>query len=171
MNPFKWFWQTLTTPRSSGAGVAQHNFTPRAQQVLGLAYREAQRMNHNFIGTEHVLLGLVALGQGTAVAVLTKKGIKLETVRADVEKFLGTGPSEIGKGTLPYTPRVKKVLALAMKEAKALNHKHIGTEHILLGLLAEGDGVAARILKNLNVDLPSTRESVFARGPCYHFSR
>src|ERR1700744_2497859 len=117
---------------------SMNNFTPRAQQVLALARKEADRFNHNFVGTEHVLLGLIRLGQGVAVNVLQKLGLDLETVRAEVEKQLGKGPHPEKVGNIPYTPRVKKVLALASKEAKALNHTFVGTEHILLGLLREG---------------------------------
>ena len=126
---------------------AMNNFTPRAQQVLALARKEADRFNHNFVGTEHLLLGLIKLGQGVAVNVLQKMGLDLETVRMEVEKQVGTGPDQKMIGNIPYTPRVKKVLALAAKEAKALNHTYVGTEHILLGLLREGDGVAARVLE------------------------
>ena len=115
-----------------------NNFTPRAQQVLALARKEADRFNHNFVGTEHLLLGLIKLGQGVAVNVLQKLGLDLETVRLEVEKQVGTGPDQKMMGNIPYTPRVKKVLALAQKEAKALNHTYVGTEHILLGLLREG---------------------------------
>ena len=99
-----------------------NNFTPRAQQVLALARKEADRFNHNFVGTEHLLLGLIKLGQGVAVNVLQKMGLDLETVRMEVEKQVGTGPDQKMIGNIPYTPRVKKVLALAAKEAKALNH-------------------------------------------------
>jgi len=123
---------------------AMNNFTPRAQQVLALARKEADRFNHNFVGTEHLLLGLIKLGQGVAVNVLQKLGLDLETVRMEVEKQVGTGPDQKMIGNIPYTPRVKKVLSLAAKEAKTLNHTYVGTEHILLGLLREGDGVAAR---------------------------
>src|SRR5437879_8298828 len=137
-----------------------NNFTPRAQQVLALARREADRFHHNFVGTEHVLLGLIRLGQGTAVTVLKKLGLDLETVRLEVEKQVGTGPDQKIIGHIPYTPRVKKVLALAAKEARALNHTYVGTEHILLGLLREGDGVAARVLKNLEVDTEVTRQHI-----------
>src|SRR5580692_6043234 len=137
---------------------AMNNFTPRAQQVLALARKEADRFNHNFVGTEHLLLGLIKLGQGVAVNVLQKLGLDLETVRMAVEKQVGTGPDQKMIGNIPYTPRVKKVLALAAKEAKALNHTYVGTEHILLGLLREGDGVAARVLKNLDVDIEQTRQ-------------
>src|ERR1041384_7892882 len=136
---------------------AMNNFTPRAQQVLALARKEADRFNHNFVGTEHLLLGLIKLGQGVAVNVLQKIGLDLETVRMEVEKLVGTGPDQKMIGNIPYTPRVKKVLALAAKEAKALNHTYVGTEHILLGLLREGHGVAARVLKNLDVDIEQTR--------------
>src|SRR5437667_12703051 len=139
---------------------AMNNFTPRAQQVLALARKEADRFNHNFVGTEHLLLGLIKLGQGVAVNVLQKMGLDLETVRMEVEKQVGTGPDQKVIGNIPYTPRVKKVLALAAKEAKALNHTYVGTEHILLGLLREGDGVAARVLKSLDVDLEQTRQEI-----------
>src|SRR5438270_8302406 len=139
---------------------AMNNFTPRAQQVLALARKEADRFNHNFVGTEHLLLGLIKLGQGVAVNVLQKLGLDLETVRMEVEKQVGTGPHQKMIGNIPYTPRVKKVLALAAKEAKALNHTYVGTEHILLGLLREGDGVAARVLKNLDVDIEQTRQEI-----------
>ncbi len=134
-----------------------NNFTPRAQQVLALSRREADRFNHNFVGTEHLLLGLIALGQGCAVNVLKRLGLDLETARAEVEKQVGTGPDQKMISNISYTPRVKKVLGLAAKEAKMLGHTYVGTEHILLGLLHEGDGVAARVLKNLGVDIERTR--------------
>ena len=137
-----------------------NNFTPRAQQVLALARKEADRFNHNYVGTEHLLLGLIKLGQGVAVNVLQKMSLDLETVRMEVEKQVGSGPETQSQGNIPYTPRVKKVLALAGKEAKALNHSYVGTEHILLGLLREGDGVAARVLKNLEVDIERTRNEI-----------
>ena len=138
-----------------------NNFTPRAQQVLALARKEADRFNHNFVGTEHLLLGLIKLGQGVAVNVLQRMGLDLENVRQEVEKEVRTGGGE-GKasGNIPYTPRVKKVLALAAKEAKALNHTYVGTEHILLGLLREGDGVAAKVLKTLDVDIEACRQEI-----------
>ena len=137
-----------------------NNFTPRAQQVLALARKEADRFNHNYVGTEHVLLGLIKLGQGVAVSVLQKMGLDLETVRAAVEKQVGTGQETKTPGSIPYTPRVKKVLALAGKEAKVLNHSYVGTEHILLGLLREGEGVAARVLKSLDIDIERTRNEI-----------
>ena len=139
-----------------------NNFTPRAQQVLALARKEADRFNHNYIGTEHVLLGLIKLGQGVAVSVLQRMGLDLESVRMEVEKEVGTGPDSKTSTNIPYTPRVKKVLALANKEAKQLNHSYVGTEHILLGLLREGEGMAARVLTSLNVDLQTTRNEVLA---------
>jgi len=137
-----------------------NNFTPRAQQVLALARKEADRFNHNYVGTEHLLLGLIKLGQGVAVNVLQKMGLDLETVRMEVEKQVGSGPETKMVGNIPYTPRVKKVLALAGKEAKSLQHSYVGTEHILLGLLREGEGVAARVLKNLEVDIERTRNEI-----------
>ena len=142
------------------SGEPLNNFTPRAQQVLALSRREADRFNHNFVGTEHLLLGLISLGQGVAVNVLQTLGLDLETVRIEVEKQVGTGPDQKMIGNIPYTPRVKKVLALAAKEARALNHTYVGTEHILLGLLREGDGVAARVLRNLDVDIDVTRQNI-----------
>jgi len=137
-----------------------NNFTPRAQQVLQLARKEADRFNHNYVGTEHLLLGLIKLGQGVAVNVLQKMGLDLETVRMEVEKQVGSGPETKIVGNIPYTPRVKKVLALAGKEAKTLNHSYVGTEHILLGLLREGEGVAARVLKSLEIDIERTRNEI-----------
>jgi len=139
-----------------------NNFTPRAQQVLALARKEADRFNHSYVGTEHLLLGLIKLGQGVAVNVLERMGLELEAVRMEVEKEVGSGPPQKSPGNIPYTPRVKKVLALANKEAKALNHSYVGTEHLLLGLLREGEGVAARVLKRLDVDIQRTRNEILA---------
>src|SRR5881394_2588235 len=171
MNWFKSFWKGLNTPRPPATADAapnegvqveevRNNFTPRAQQVLALSRKEADRFHHNFVGTEHLLLGIISLGQGTAVNVLAKMGIDLQAVSVEVEKQVGTGSYQKMIGNIPYTPRVKKVLALAAKEAKALNHTYVGTEHILLGLLREGDGVAARVLKNLDVDIEQTRQEI-----------
>jgi len=139
-----------------------NNFTPRAQQVLALARKEADRFSHNYVGTEHILLGLIKLGQGVAVNVLERMGLDLDRVRMEVEKEVGTGTAGQSSGNIPYTPRVKKVLALADKEAKALNHSYVGTEHILLGLLREGDGVAARVLQQLEVDIQTARNEILA---------
>ena len=177
MSWFKSFWNKLTG-RTPGVYVQTQsiqptdifgassdvkgtgNFTPRAQQVLMLARKEAERFNHNFIGTEHVLLGLIKLGQGVSVNVLQKHGVDLLTVRAEIEKQIGTGSDQKIIGHIPYTPRVKKVLDLAQREARALNHTYIGTEHLLLGLLREGDGVAARVLKQLGLDVEKTRQEI-----------
>src|SRR6201992_405538 len=137
-----------------------NNFTPRAQQVLALARKEADRFNHNYVGTEHLLLGLIKLGQGVAVNVLQKLGLYLKSVRNEAKTQVDSRPDTKMSGNIPYAPRVKKVLALAGKEAKALNHSYVGTEHILLGLLREGEGVAARVLKSLEVDIERTRNEV-----------
>ena len=137
-----------------------NNFTPRAQQVLALSRKEADRFNHNYVGTEHLLLGILRLGQGTAVNVLMKLGLDLETVRKEVENQVGSGPDTKMSGNIPYTPRVKKVLALAAKESFALHHSYVGTEHILLGILREGDGVSARVLRTLEVDIERTRAEI-----------
>src|SRR4030088_2248487 len=150
---------------TSGSGpdignAIMNDFTPRAQHVLALARKEAERFNHNYVGTEHLLLGLIKLGQGVAVNVLQKMGLDLQRVRMEVEKHVGSHAKTNMIGNIPYTPRVKKVLALAGKEAKALNHSYVGTEHILLGLLREGEGVAARVLKSLEVDPARTRNEI-----------
>ncbi|MBT3467895.1 MAG: ATP-dependent Clp protease ATP-binding subunit [Opitutae bacterium] len=140
-----------------------NNFTPRAQQVLALARKESDRFHHNYVGTEHLLLGLIHLGQGVAVNVLVKMGLDLDTVRAEVEKQVAsTGGEDKPSGNIPYTPRVKKVLALASKEAKALSHSYVGTEHILLGLLREGEGVASTVLRSLNIDIERCRHEILS---------
>ena len=136
------------------------NFTPRAQRVIQLARKEADRFNHQYIGTEHILLGLIVLAEGVAVSVLEKMGVSLETVRLEVEKAVGQGPETKVVGNVPFTPRAKKVLQLAVAEAQALNHTYVGTEHILLGLLREGEGVAAQVLRNMNVDMETVRAEV-----------
>ena len=136
------------------------DLTPRAQQVLALARKEAERFHHNYVGTEHLLLGLIKLGQSVAVNVLQRMGLDLERVRMEVERLVGSHPETNMIGNIPYTPRVKKVLVLAGKEAKALNHSNVGTEHILLGLLREGQGIAAQVLKSLEVDLVRTRNEI-----------
>ena len=153
----------LSTSSGGGRGIGNammNNFTPRARQLLALARKEAERFNDNYVGTEHLLLGLIKLGQGVAVNVLQKMGLDLERVRMEVEKHVGPHPATNMVGDIPSTPRVKKVLALAGKEAKALNHSYVGTEHILLGLLREGEGVAARVLKSLEVDPARTRNEI-----------
>ena len=125
MSWFKKISKGLTGPTPGTEGILETpltNFTPRAQQVLALARKEADRLNHNFLGTEHLLLGLIKLGQGVAVNVLAKLGLDLETVRKEVERQVGTGPDKKMSLGIPYTPRVKKVLMLADKERKSLNH-------------------------------------------------
>lgn len=167
--PKGFFAKLLSTPLvlagaspggTSGADHGAGSFTPRAQQALALARKEADRLRHNFVGTEHLLLGIIKLGQGVAVNVLQKMGVVLEHVRMEVEKQVGAGPDQRMIVTIPYTPRVKKVLALATKEAKTLKHTYVGTEHILLGLLSEGDSVAARVLIELGVELEKTRKEI-----------
>lgn len=150
---------SMAAARSSGPmpDGSLNSFIPRAQQVLALAREEAVRLNHYFAGTEHVLLGLISLGQGVAVNVLAKLGINLANVRKTVEKGVGAGPDQRVTRNPTFTPRVKKAMALAVKEAQTMNHAYVGTEHILLGLLREGDGVAARVLKDLGVDIEKTR--------------
>jgi hypothetical protein len=174
MKWFKAFWKGFTTPMTregTGSVEPEHNFTPHSQQALALARREADRFHHNFVGTEHLLLGLIRLNQGTAVAVLKKLGLDLETVRLEVEKQVGTGPDEKMVGNIPYTPRVKKVLALAARESRSLNHTYVGTEHILLGILREADGVAARVLRNLDVNVEQTRQVILKElDPNYEVS-
>jgi ATP-dependent Clp protease ATP-binding subunit ClpC len=134
-------------------------FTDRARRVVVLAQDEARRLDHNYIGTEHLLLGLIHEGKGVAARVLEQLGIGLATVRERVEEIIGTG-KEPPSGRIPFTPRAKKVLELSLREALQLGHDYIGTEHILLGLLREGDGVAAQVLVSLGADLNVVREQV-----------
>src|SRR5262249_21148678 len=131
--------------------------TPRAAQILELARKEASRFNHNFVGTEHVLLGLLELASGVAVNVLKNQGLLTDVVRKEVEKQIGAGPEQQIIGHIPFTPRVIKVIELAAKEAKALSHTYIGTEHILLGLLRENEGAASRVLTSLGLNAAKTR--------------
>lgn len=139
------------------------NFTPRAKKAVELARIEARRFNHNYVGTEHILLGLIKLGEGVALNVLTRMGLDLKTVRAAVEKAVGPGPEEAkSPDTIPLTPRVQKVFAHATSEGRSLGHTYVGTEHILLGLLKEGEGVAARVLQSLNVDIERCRREILA---------
>jgi ATP-dependent Clp protease ATP-binding subunit ClpC len=135
-------------------------FTDRARKVMGLARQEAQRLNHEFIGTEHILLGLVQEGSGVAANVLKNLDVDLKKIRTEVERLVKAGPNMVTLGQLPFTPRAKKVLELALEEASSLGHNYIGTEHILLGLIKEKDGKAAKVLTNLNVKLETVREEV-----------
>jgi ATP-dependent Clp protease ATP-binding subunit ClpC len=127
--------------------------------VLSNAAREAKRFRHGFVGTEHVLLGLIKLGQGTAFTVLTHLGLNFEVVRKEIEG-LGIGPEPEFKLKLAYTPRLQKVLVLAAKESQSLNHTYIGTEHLLLGLLEEGGGVAGNLFKKHGINVERTRNEV-----------
>ena len=134
-------------------------FTDRARHVLVLAQQEARLMNHNFIGTEHLLLGLICEGEGVAAKALESLGVQLEAVRALVEQTVGQAGSSTAEAP-PFTPRSKKVLELAMREALQLGHNYIGTEHLLLGLVREGEGVGTTVLRQLGVDLGAVRQSV-----------
>ena len=134
-------------------------FTDRARRVVVLAQEEARLLNHNYIGTEHILLGLIHEGEGVAAKALESLGISLEAVRAQVEEIIGHGGSA-PSGHIPFTPRAKKVLELSLREALQLGHNYIGTEHILLGLIREGEGVAAQVLVKLGADLSRVRQQV-----------
>ena len=134
--------------------------TDRARKVMALANQEAQRFNHEYIGTEHILLGLVKEGSGVGANVLKNLDIDLRKVRLEVEKLVKSGPEMVTMGKLPQTPRAKKVIEYAIEEARNLNHNYVGTEHILLGLLREQDGVAAQVLMNLGLKLEDVREEV-----------
>jgi ATP-dependent Clp protease ATP-binding subunit ClpA len=139
-------------------------FTDRARRVVVLAQEEARRLNHNYIGTEHLLLGLIGEGQGVAAQALESLGIRLAAVRQQVEAIIGRG-QQAPSGHIPFTPRAKKVLELARREADALGHHYVGTEHILLGLIREGDGVAAQVLVALGADLNRVRQQVIQLLP------
>src|SRR3954454_2041891 len=134
-------------------------FTERAKKVLVLAQEEAQRFNHNYIGTEHLLLGLVREGEGIAAKVLSNLGVELNKVRSAVEFIIGRGDRMV-IGDISLTPRAKKVIELSVEEARRLNHNHIGTEHLLLGLVREGEGIAAGVLESLGVSLEKVRTQV-----------
>jgi ATP-dependent Clp protease ATP-binding subunit ClpC len=134
-------------------------FTDRARRVIVLAQEEARMLNHNYIGTEHILLGLIHEGEGVAAQALTTLGIGLNAVRGQVEQVIGEGQAA-PTGHIPFTPRAKKVLELALREALQLGHNYIGTEHILLGLVREGEGVAAQVLQKLGADLNRVRQAV-----------
>src|SRR5438309_1482266 len=137
-------------------------FTDRARKVMQLANQEAQRFNHEYIGTEHILLGLVKEGSGVAANVLKNLDIDLRKIRLEVEKIVQHGPGgeQVVMGRLPHTPRAKKVIEYSVEEARNLNHNYVGTEHLLLGLLREQEGVAAQVLMNLGLKLEDVREEV-----------
>ena len=135
-------------------------FTDRARKVMQLANQEAQRFNHEYVGTEHILLGLVKEGSGVASNVLRNLDVDLRKIRLEVEKLVQSGPEMVTIGKLPQTPRARKVIEYSVEEARNLNHNYVGTEHILLGLLREQDGVAAQVLMNLGLKLEDVREEV-----------
>jgi len=143
----------------AGGNPLFERFTDRARRVVVLAQEEARLLNHNYIGTEHILLGLIHEGEGVAAKGLESLGISLEAVRSQVEELIGHGASS-PSGHIPFTPRAKKVLELSLREALQLGHNYIGTEHILLGLIREGEGVAAQVLVKLGADLSSVRQQV-----------
>src|SRR5204862_3866689 len=135
-------------------------FTDRARKVMQLANQEAQRLNHEYIGTEHILLGLVKEGSGVAANVLKNLDVDLRKIRLEVEKLVQSSPEVGTPGKLPQTPRAKKVIEYSIEEARNLNHNYVGTEHLLLGLLREQEGVAAQVLMNLGLRLEDVREEV-----------
>ena len=134
-------------------------FTDRARRVVVLAQEEARMLEHNYIGTEHILLGLLHEGEGVAAQALEKLGVPLDDARARVEKIIGRGESA-PVSHIPFTPRAKKVLELSLRESQSLGHNYIGTEHLLLGLVREGEGVAAKVLEIMGVELNGVRQAV-----------
>ena len=139
-----------------------NRFTERARKVIILAKEEARRFNHDYIGTEHILLGLIREGEGVAAAVLEKLGLDLQTIRLEVEKVVQPGPATQILGDIPFTPRAKKALELAAEEARSLGHNYIGTEHILLGIIREGESVASQVLLNLGLDLERVKNEIMS---------
>jgi len=137
-----------------------NRFTERARKVIILAKEEAKRFNHDYIGTEHILLGLIREGEGVAAVVLQKLGVNLQQIRMEIEKIVKPGPPTVVSGDIPFTPTAKKVIELSSEEARSLGHNYIGTEHILLGLIREGEGVASQVLVNLGLDLGKVREEI-----------
>jgi ATP-dependent Clp protease ATP-binding subunit ClpC len=162
MNWFASLWKKLKDASTEGIHFdeSRGNLTPRARQVLSLAQEEAGRLNHNFIGTEHLLLGLIRLGNGVAFNVLGKLHVDLKKICQEVEVRAGAVADQSPPAPSRYTPRVRRVFELAAKEATALNHAYIGTEDLLLGLLLEGEGVAARILKKCDLDPDQIRREI-----------
>jgi ClpA/ClpB-like protein len=159
----KWSWLRKLKGIIAGAFVpvpSLSTLTPGARWTLELARQEAPRLNHGFVGTEHVLLGLLALEDGVVPNVLKKMGVDREGVRQQIENWVSTFPSNKMPGPLPYTPRVKKTLRLAATEAKVSRHACVGAEHIFLGLLLEGDGVAGRVLRDFGLSPETTREEI-----------
>jgi ATP-dependent Clp protease ATP-binding subunit ClpC len=165
MNWFTTFWNKLKQAANESANAAAFddtflNFTPRSQAVVGLAQQQARHCNHHFIGTEHLLLGLIEIGQGVAFNVLKRSGLDFEAVRQEIRKQASVPSETEPVHHTPQTPRLEKVFRIARKEADALHHTYVGTEHLLLGLIREHDGVAARVLRQFNVDLNRTRQEI-----------
>jgi ATP-dependent Clp protease ATP-binding subunit ClpC len=163
MKLFKSFFQQVASAlaeQNQAAGEFGRIYTPRALQVFGLAQEEARRLNHDFVGPEHVLLALVRFGQGVAANVLRRECLDLQKVRVEVERNLRQGPEGAPHPPFPFTPRMGKVLEIAQNEARSLAHTHVGTEHILLGLLGEEDGAAARVLRGFGLDPSQIRQEV-----------
>jgi ATP-dependent Clp protease ATP-binding subunit ClpC len=162
MNWLKEVRKALTPPQPEEREFAKrcNNLTPRACPVLRLARDEAGRLGHHSVGTEHVLIGLMGLGQGVAVNVLARMNCDLEAARSYIEKQVGRGPGTEAAKDITLSPHVKKIIEVASQEARALDHRYIGTEHLLLGLLREGDGVAGNVLKGLGVNLEATRDQI-----------
>src|ERR1700754_5160625 len=146
-----------TKPRRTEKAMYER-FTDRARKVMQLANQEAQRFNHEYIGTEHVLLGLIKEGSGVAANVLKNLDVDLRKIRLEVEKLVQSGPAMVTMGKLPQTPRAKKVIEYSMEEARNLNHNYVGTEHLLLGLLREHDGAAAELLAILGLKFDDVRQ-------------
>jgi ATP-dependent Clp protease ATP-binding subunit ClpA len=147
-------------PKFAGGNEGSFNFTPRAQQALANARREADRLKHNFVSAEHLLLGLLKLGTGVAVNVLPTRGVSLELAREKVEQLVGKGAEPKVEGNIPYTPQLKKALAASAKEASALNHTYVGTEHLLLGLMRDGDGIVVQVLRKFGEEPESIRREI-----------
>jgi len=135
-------------------------FTDRARKVMALANQEAQRFNHEYIGTEHILLGLVKEGSGVGATVLKNLDVDIKKLRLEIEKHVKSGPDMVTMGKLPQTPRAKKVIEYAIEEARSLNHNYVGTEHILLGILRESEGIAAQVLLDIGLKLEEVRQEV-----------
>jgi ATP-dependent Clp protease ATP-binding subunit ClpC len=148
-------------------GETFERFTDRARRVLVLAQEEARLLNHSFIGTEHILLGLIAEGEGLAAQALAQLEVSRDEVRERIEETIGLSGSP-STGSPPFTPRAKKVMELSLREALQLGHNYIGTEHLLLGIVREGEGVAAQVLISLGADLPTVRQQVMLMLQGYH---
>jgi ATP-dependent Clp protease ATP-binding subunit ClpC len=139
---------------------ATRMFTPRAMQVLALARRAATGMHHAYTGTEHLLIGMIMLNQGMAVEILKKQGLDLEKIRKEVERLVGPGPESAKGSDVPYTLGVKETVRLAMREAKSMKHSYVGTEHILLALMAGDEGMAVQVFKESKVDIAAARNQI-----------